>query len=109
MQQGARKGDWVRIHAVVLAPDQRSARLPAETGQVPLEMWIKGALIEETAELGDAVTVRTVTERVVGGRLDAVHPAYDHGFGTFVSELHEIGLELRHVMEGGRHDSEPQL
>ncbi len=109
MQQGARNGDWVRIHAVVLDPDQRSARLPAETAQVPLEMWVKGALIEERAELGDAVTVHTATGRVVRGRLDAVHPAYGHGFGTFVAELHEIGLELRHVMEGERHDSEPQL
>jgi hypothetical protein len=101
----ANKGDWVKIHTVVLKPGHRAPKLPEETLQVPLEMWVKGALEEENASLGDDVTVRTITGRVVKGRLDEIRPAYRHSFGSFMPVLQNIGIELRALMEKGeRHD-----
>ena len=36
----AKKGDWVRIHRVVLPAEGRNPNLPADTAKVPLEMWV---------------------------------------------------------------------
>ena len=66
----AKKGDWVEIHTVVLKPGQRAPKLPAETLQVPLEMWVERRTFRREASPGDDVTVRTMTGRVVKGRLD---------------------------------------
>ena len=33
-----KQGDWVRIHSVVLSPDQRAPQVPEDTAGVPLEM-----------------------------------------------------------------------
>lgn len=95
------KGEWVRVHRIVLSPEQRAARLPEETRQVPLEMWVCGLLLNEKASIGDPVKVRTVTGRVVEGRLESVHPSYGHSFGAFVPELQAIRRELRDLMAGG--------
>ena len=40
----ARKGDWVRIHNIVLKVGERASTIPEETQNVPLEMWDKGFL-----------------------------------------------------------------
>ncbi len=101
MMDDIEKGDWVRIHRIVLAPDQRAPNLPAETRQVPLEMWVTGTLLDERASLGDQVRVRTVTGRIVEGRLESHHPSYDHSFGAFIPELQAIRRELRDLMAGG--------
>ena len=100
METGKR-GNWVRIHSVVLNPDQRAPNLPAETRRVPLEMWATGALLEESAAIGDPVSIRTTTGRIVAGRLETIHPCYAHTFGTFVPELQDIRQELRDLMVGG--------
>ena len=55
----AKKGDWVRIHSIVLKADERTAKLPEDTQKCDLEMWTKGFLQDETAEIGDIVTVET--------------------------------------------------
>ena len=52
----AKKGDWVRIHRVVLPAEGRNPNLPADTAKVPLEMWVKGTLCAD-AEIGDEVEV----------------------------------------------------
>ena len=106
----AKKGDWVRIHTVVLKPGQRAPKLPPETLEVPLEMWVKGALIEDEASPGDDVTVRTMTGRVVKGRLEDIRPAFKHSFGSFMPVLQDIGMELRDLVEKGeRHDFKQKL
>ena len=106
----AKKGDWVRIHAVVLKPGQRAPNLPAETLEIPLEMWVKGALLEENASLGDDVTIQTITGRMVKGWLDDICPSYKHSFGSFMPVLQDIGMELRDLVEKGeRHDFEQKL
>ena len=59
----AKKGDWVRIHSIVLKADERTAKLPEDTQKCDLQMWTKGFLEDETAEIGDVVTVKTAVNR----------------------------------------------
>ena len=58
----AKKGDWVRIHSVVLKAAERTAKIPEDTQKCDLEMWTKGTL-QEDAEIGDEVTVVTAANR----------------------------------------------
>lgn len=95
----AKKGDWVRIHAVVLKADERTAKLPSDTQECDLEMWTKG-FIQEDANIGDEVTIETVVGRKEKGTLIEVHPYYTHSYGKFVPEIIEIDKQLREIMGG---------
>ena len=86
----AKKGDWVRIHKVVLPAAERTAKIPDDTKQVDFEMWVKGTLQNETAELGEEVTIVTATGREETGKLLEVNPYYTHSYGKFVPEIVEI-------------------
>jgi hypothetical protein len=98
----AKQGDWVSIHVVVLAPEERAlAALPEDTQQVPLEMWVKGHL-QADAEIGDTVRVITRTGREVEGRLLEVNPCYTHSFGAHVPELQQAGDVAREILFGGK-------
>ena len=96
----AKKNDWVRIHRVVLAADQRTGKLPDDTKQVPLEMWVKGYLQNESAALGDEVEVKTVVGRAEHGKLIEVNPCYTLNYGEFVPEIQEIDSRLRGKLFG---------
>lgn len=97
----AKKGDWVRIHAVVLEASERTAKIPEDTKACNLEMWTKGFLQEENAEIGDEVTVETAVGRLEKGNLLEVNPYYTHSYGKFVPELIQIDKQLRDIMFGG--------
>lgn len=97
----AKKGDWVRIHNVVLKAEDRTAKIPEDTQKCDLEMWLKGSLVEETAQIGDTVTVETSTGRRERGILIEENPHYTHSYGDFVPEIIEIDKRLRKVMYGG--------
>lgn len=96
----AKKGDWVRIHSVVLKAEERTAKIPEDTQKCDLEMWTKGEL-QEDAEIGDVVTVKTASNRLEKGTLIEVGPYYTHSYGTFVPEIIEIDKQLREIMFGG--------
>ena len=96
----AKKGDWVRIHSVVLKAEERTAKLPEDTKKCDLEMWTKGFL-QEDAEIGDEVTVKTAVRRLEKGTLIEVGPYYTHSYGKFVPEIIEIDKQLREIMFGG--------
>ena len=98
----AKKNDWVQIHIDVLKPEERAANIPEDTRHVPLEMWVKGHLTNDSAELGDTVTVRTKTGREVTGTLCAVNPSFKHTFGDYVPELDEIDETVKSMLFGGR-------
>lgn len=100
----AKKGDWVRIHNIVLKPEDRSPNLPEDTKKVPLEMWDKGFLLNEGANIGDIVEVESYIGRKVEGKLVEVNPYYDHDFGKCVPELLYIGRQLRDYLEGSERD-----
>lgn len=97
----AKKGDWVRIHNVVLKAEERTAKIPADTQHCDLEMWDKGSLLEDSAKIGDPVTVETATGRVAKGVLLEENPCYKHSYGDFVPEIIEIDKQLRKIMAGG--------
>lgn len=94
-----KKGEFVRVHSIVLNPSERSSNLPEETRKVPLEMWDKGFLLED-ANLGDEVEVKTITNRKIKGKLIEVNPVYRHNYGEFVPELLQIGLQAREILFG---------
>lgn len=96
----AKKGDWVRIHSVVLKAEERTAKIPADTQKCDLEMWTKGFLTED-AEIGDEVTVITASNRKEKGKLIEVNPYYTHSYGKFVPEIVQIDKQLREIMDFG--------
>ena len=97
----AKKNDWVRIHRNVLEPQERTGKLPEDTKKVPLEMWVKGRLQNETAEIGDEVTIVTSVGRTEHGRLIEVNPCYELNYGAFVPEILEMEERLRAALFGG--------
>lgn len=95
-----KKGEWVRIHKIILEPRERAPQVPDDTKAVPLEMWDKGYL-QADAEIGDEVEIETVTGRREAGTLIEVNPYYTHDFGTFVPELLAIDKQVREILFGG--------
>ena len=95
----AKRGDWVRIHKIILEVGQRASNIPEDTQKVPLEMWDKGFLLEEEANIGEEVEVETYIGRFVKGRLIEVNPYYKHDFGKSVPELLYIGRQARNILE----------
>jgi hypothetical protein len=87
-------GDWVEVERVLLEPADRSKNLPSETAEKPLRMWIKG-FAQAAGDLGDALTVKTMTGRLVEGSLSAINPGYFHTFGKPIPELVHVGVDLR--------------
>ncbi len=90
-------GTWVEICRVVLSAHQRAPQVPADTQRVPLEMRLKGVLLEP-ASPGDEVTIVTAAGRRLRGTLVQAKPPYSHGFGVPIEELANIGAELRDLL-----------
>lgn len=95
-----KKGDWVKIHRVILTSEERAPQVPDDTKKVPLEMWVKG-YAQVDANLGDEITVKTITGRMENGNVVEVNPTFAHSFGNFVPELLQIGADLRAILFGG--------
>ena len=95
-----KKGTWVRIHKIILEPSERAPQIPEDTREVPLEMWDKGFLLMD-ADMGDEVSVETVTGRTETGTLIEVNPYYEHDFGKFIPELLSIDKQVREIVFGG--------
>ena len=94
----AKRGDWVKVHSIVLKAEERSSHLPEDTKKVPLEMWINGFLTED-AKLGENVEITTLSGRMVKGTLVEVNPRYTHDFGEPIPELLRIGPSLKRILE----------
>ena len=101
MSERVAAGALVEIHAVVLAPGARAPLVPEDTQRVPLEMRVKGFLVNE-ANLGERVEIETPAGRRLSGTLVDATPAYTHTFGPRVAELAQIGTELREILRGSR-------
>ncbi|BBJ28094.1 2-amino-4-oxopentanoate thiolase subunit OrtA [Athalassotoga saccharophila] len=94
----AKKGEWVKIHDVILNPSDRAPSLPDDTKQVPLEMWVNGFLNHD-ANIGEKVEITTLSGRKVEGILVEVNPRYTHDFGEPLPELLKIGPTLKSILE----------
>lgn len=96
----AKKGEWVRIHKVILKAEERTGKLPPDTQACPLEMWTKGYLLAD-AEIGDEVEIESVNGRHETGTLIEVNPYYEHDYGKCVPELLAIDKQVRGILYGG--------
>ncbi|MBP2658822.1 MAG: hypothetical protein H6Q69_1854 [Firmicutes bacterium] len=96
----AEQGEWVQIYQVILPAGERAPQVPAETAGVPLEMWVKGFLVEKQAQVGTDVTIRSLAGRLLQGRLVAINPHYEVNYGFPQPELLTIGAELKVILEG---------
>ena len=85
------RGTWVEIESIILTPGERAPGLPEDTAKTPYVLRVSGFL-EEDAEVGQEVRVRSLIRRVHRGTLRLVNPSYDHSFGATVPELLHIGL-----------------
>lgn len=97
MTEHVAAGTWVEIYRVVLANNERAPQIPEDTRHVPLEMRVRGWLVQE-ALLNEAAEIKTPTGRLMQGTLVDVNPAYTHGFGSPVPELTPIGSEVRALL-----------
>ena len=97
MTEHIKKGAWVEIHKIILEKGERAPQVPDDTKQVPLEMKVKGFLVED-AVIGEEATITTIAGRTLTGRLTEVNPAYTHQFGSPIPELLPIGRELRKIL-----------
>ena len=88
------RGEWVEIGWTALSAEDRSRDIPEETRSIPMLARVKGFALAE-ASLGETVSLRTVTGRVLAGKLLTVRPHYTHSFGMPQPELLDIGLKLR--------------
>lgn len=93
------KGTWVQIEQQILAAEERAPQVPADTAKVPLIMVTKGFL-EGDAKTGEIVEVRTLSGRILAGKLVQVLPSYSHDFGEAVPELLAIGPTVRTLLKG---------
>jgi len=96
----AKKGDYVQIHNIILEAGERSENLPEETKKVPLELKVRGFLINDEAKLNDQVTIETYIGRKLEGELIDISPTYEHNYGEVIEELLPVGRELKKMLEG---------
>ena len=96
----AKRGDWVRIHKIILEAGKRAPSIPEDTQKVPLEMWDKGFLINENASIGDIVEVETYIGRKIEGKLIEVNPYWKHNYGKAVPEILYIGRQAKALLMG---------
>lgn len=94
----AKLGDWVRIYNVILEAKRRTSDIPKDTQNVPLEMWNKGFLLNDKANIGDNVKVETYIGRTIEGKLLEVNPYWNHDFGESMPELLYIGRQAREIL-----------
>jgi hypothetical protein len=96
----AKKGDYVQIHKIILEAGERSENLPEETKKVPLELKVRGFLVNDEAKLNDQVTIETYIGRKFEGELIDTSPTYEHNYGEVIEELLPVGRELKKMLEG---------
>lgn len=97
MTELIKKGTWVEVSKIALLAGERAPQVPEDTQQLPLEMRVKGFLMEPAA-LGDEVEIETLTGRSLRGTLSEINPAYSHSFGAPIPELSTIGREVRALL-----------
>jgi hypothetical protein len=94
------QGQWVEISQVIIEAGSRAPQVPKDTAQKPLVMKVKGFL-QRDGKLGEQVTIKTVTGRILEGKLKAINPEFKHDFGEPQELLLEIGMFLRGMVFKG--------
>lgn len=89
------KGDFVRIHSVILKAEERTGNIPEDTKKTDLRMWNKGFLLNDTANIGDEVFIETVIGRKTSGTLVEINPSFNLNYGEYIKETAYIGKSVR--------------
>jgi 2-amino-4-ketopentanoate thiolase alpha subunit len=97
----ANKGDWVQIYNVLLEPAERAVQIPEDTKKVPFEMRVNG-FAQNDAQIGSIVRVKTLSGRIVEGKLIRIFPNYELSYGKHVPEVSQISGRLRTFFYEGR-------
>jgi len=97
MNQPIKKGAWVEIWQVILDKGERAPQVPEDTQQVPLEMKVKGFLLQDST-IGAQAKIVSPIGRKFTGKLIEVNPEYTHNFGFPIPELMGIGKEIRGIL-----------
>lgn len=92
-----KKGTWIEVEETVLESSDRAANIPEETRKTPLKVWIRG-FCENDCEISQMVEVKTLTGRILKGRVMSEEPGYYHSFGNYVKEISYIGLQARQIL-----------
>nr|WP_300002320.1 2-amino-4-oxopentanoate thiolase subunit OrtA [Tissierella sp.] len=100
----AKSGDWVRIYSIVLDKRERAENIPLDTKEFPLEMWSKGFLEDNEANIGDFVEIETYIGRKTKGILVEINPYFKHTYGKTVPQILYIGRQARNLLDGGEID-----
>ncbi|MCF6465419.1 2-amino-4-oxopentanoate thiolase subunit OrtA [Clostridium sp. Cult2] len=95
----ANMGDWVEIENILLEPGSRAPQVPSDTQKVPLVERRKGYLLNDSAELGNEVEIKTIIGRKVKGKLSDINPRHKYDYGNPIKELIDVGIELRNEIE----------
>jgi hypothetical protein len=95
-----KKGSWVQIKKIILNPEQRANNLPEATKKVPLLLWVKGTLLNDS-KMNEMVEIKTVTGRIETGELIEVNPSYLHNYGKYMPEIQEIDHIVKSALFGG--------
>jgi len=97
--KNAKKNDYVQIKIVLLDPDDRKAGLPEDTAKKPLIALVKGYLVQDEAEIGQIIKIKTPIGREMEGEFIALNPPYGFDYGAPIPELLSIGAELHAILD----------
>jgi len=97
------KGTYIEIEKTILTPEQRTAQIPEDTKKVPFKLWVKGFACTE-GDIGDTLSLETVTGRVISGKVTRITPNYTHSYGESIPEIMMIGKSLKAFLEEEYHE-----
>ena len=80
------KGTWVEVERVYPRPEEHSSKLASFNAKAPQALRVSGFL-EEDADLGQQVRIRTIHGCIHTGRLRIQNPGYGHSFCHTMPEL----------------------
>ena len=99
MLNSAKLNDYVEIEIMVLEPKDRSKNVPEDTAKLPYKAFIKGHLVNQEANLGDMVKIKSPIGREIEGVLSNILPPFTHGYGHPIPELLTVGNELKEILD----------
>ncbi len=93
------KNDWIEISEILLTPENRASGLPDDTKDLSYKLKIRG-FAQCDGSVGEKITIKTVTGRVLSGVAEKINPYYDHNFGDSIPELIKVRNDLKSLMKG---------
>ena len=93
-----KKNDWIEISDTLLTPENRASGLPEDTSFLSYKLRVRG-FAQSDGNIGEKITIKTVTGRVVIGEAEKINPYYDHDFGDCIPELIKVRTDLKELIK----------